>query len=370
MSLKDAHTVVIKVGSALLVGDDDRTLNESWLASLCEDVHFLMEQGKKVVIVSSGSVALGRDILGPDVHPPLTLRERQAAAACGQMALMTAYSEYCQDHGHNIAQILLDINDSDDRKRYLNARATLMELLKRKIIPIINENDTIATKELRFGDNDRLAARVSQMVEADALILLSDVDGLYEADPRVKPDAKHIPEVDEITSSIEAMAGKPRTDVGSGGMETKIIAANIAADVGCSTYITLGKVNNPVQALLNGAKATHFKANRTPHNAREHWIIHQLNDSGFIVVDNGAFAALKKGNSLLPAGIVKVEGEFSKRDAVTIKLENGEEVARGIVGYHSYEVDQVKGKKTHELPSILGYDGRHTVIHQDDMVIL
>ncbi len=358
---------VIKVGSALLIDDDGR-LRLAWLHALVEDVVALLDEGKQVVIVSSGSVALGREKLGLKGRD-LRVSEKQAAAACGQLELIKAYEDALQHYDRHAAQVLLTVDDSDDRRRYLNAKHTLENLLEAGVVPIVNENDTIATSEMRFGDNDRLAARVAQMIAADTLVLLSDIDGLYTANPRKEKDAKHIPEVSEITDDILAMADREGSLAGTGGMVTKLAAAEIAAASRCNTLNALGEPMHPIQALKDGARHTIFIAEDTPDSAWRNWIAHSLNITGELVVDDGAIRALQKGNSLLPVGLTAVEGEFRRGDAVSIMDADGNEIGRGLVNYHSEDAQRIIGKHSEEIADILGYVGRETLVHRNDMVV-
>jgi glutamate 5-kinase len=368
MNISLAKRIVIKIGSALLI-DEHGKLRSSWVESVCEDIHALREKGASVIIVSSGGIALGKDFLFTEDRP-LKINEKQAAAACGQLALINGYQEAFNNHNIHAAQILLTLEDSDNRRRYLNARHTLNTLLKSGIVPIINENDTIATSEIRFGDNDRLAARIAQMVDADALILLSDVDGLYTANPHTDADAKHIPTVESITNDIEDMADGVSSDVGSGGMQTKITAAKIAASGGCHTIIALGEEEHPLRALQNDAKHTIFLADKNPQSARDQWILHSLAPAGDIIIDDGASRALTNGNSLLPAGVTAISGAFNRGDAVCVKNQAGVELARGLVAYSAEEAHQILGKQTDEIESILHYDGRPELIHRSDLVMI
>ncbi len=366
--LSRASRIVIKVGSSLLAGEE-RKPRARWLATLAEDVAALRAEGKHIIIVSSGAVALGRDRLCVGGRK-LKLAEKQAAAACGQTALIEAWQAAFAPHKLHVAQVLLTLEDSDNRRRYLNARDTLETLLAAGVIPVINENDTVATAELRFGDNDRLAARVAQMTGAEVLILLSDVDGLYTANPRTDKKAKHIPEVPAITPEIEAFAGGIGSDVGSGGMVTKIAAARIATASGCHLLVVLGLPEHPIAALSAGARHTHFRALDNPENARRAWLSHKLSVAGEVVVDDGALAALKKGKSLLPAGVQEVRGNFERGDAVAILSGAGKEIGRGLAAFHSEDARQVIGKKSADFPEHLRGLGRDEMIHRDDMVLL
>ncbi len=369
MNLLKSKKIIIKIGSALLIDGDGR-LRTKWVQSVCEDIADLKQKSVDVILVSSGSIGLGKDALNIKSRP-LRLDEKQAAAACGQLALINNYEKHLNTHGLKAAQILLTLEDSENRRRYLNARNTINILLKRGIVPIINENDTISTDEIRFGDNDRLAARIAQMVEAEHLILLSDVDGLYDANPHSHPEAKHIAVVENIDQAIENMADGISSNVGSGGMKTKIMAAKIAASVGCHTIITSGKDPHPIKKLLDGSNNhTLFKASEDAKTARKNWIAHTLKPSGSLSVDNGAEEALSRGKSLLPAGVTNVEGDFERGDAVTIKNAHGAEVARGLVAFSAEEAKKILGRKTSEIETILQYDGRTEMIHRSDLVMV
>ncbi len=360
--------IAIKVGSALLV-DQHTGLRSEWLESLCSDVAALQKAGCEVMIISSGAIALGRSVLNQP-SGALKLEENQAAAAVGQIALAPAWNNTLSAHGLIGAQILLTLEDTESRRRYLNARATLGELLKLGAIPIINENDTVATSEIRYGDNDRLAARVATMMDADLLVLLSDVDGLYTAPPIQNPAAEHLPVVDAITPEIEAMAGSAGSDLSRGGMRTKIDAAKIANQAGAAMIITNGKVNHPLQTFEEGARATFFKPVKAPKSAWKSWIAGNLAPKGLIFVDAGAQKALQSGKSLLPAGVKTVEGTFARGDTVAILLEGSKlEIARGLVSYDSDEASQIVGLKTSEIEDVIGYSPRAAMVHRDDMVM-
>ncbi|HEY8350960.1 MAG TPA: glutamate 5-kinase [Sphingomonadales bacterium] len=367
--LKAARRVVIKIGSALLVDGASGQLRDQWLAALVEDVAALKAAGKDVILVSSGAVALGRRELKLPGRPK-TLDEAQAAAAVGQIRLAHAYQEALSRHGLVAAQILVTLGDTEERRRYLNARTTLETLLRFGAVPVINENDTVATNEIRYGDNDRLAARVAVMASADCLVLLSDIDGLYTADPKDDPNATFIPEVREITPEIDAMAGSARADgVGSGGMATKIAAAKIAVAGGAHMVITNGRVLHPVRALSEGARATWFRAAATPRAARKKWIGGTLAPAGSLVVDDGAVAALRQGRSLLPAGVREVRGSFERGDVVRVIDLKGAEIGRGLAAYGAREADAIKGRKSAEITAILGSNHRDVMIHRDDLAL-
>jgi len=366
--LAAARRVVVKVGSALLVEKSTGSVNRAWLESLAGDVARLRSRGQEVVLVSSGAIALGRRELG---LPPgkLKLEESQAAAAVGQIRLAHAWKEVLGQGGFTVAQVLLTLGDTEQRRRYLNARNTLTALLRLGAIPVINENDTVATAEIRYGDNDRLAARVSQMVSADCVVLLSDVEGLYTADPTRTPGAEFIAEVPRITAEIEAMAGGSASDVGSGGMATKVMAAKIAVAAGCSLCIAAGREMHPLERIESGARCTWFVADASPVTVRKQWIAGMLQPGGELTVDAGAARALREGKSLLPAGVVRVAGRFDRGDAVVVRDPGGLEIARGLAAYSSLDAERICGRRSAELEGLLGYRGRDEMIHRDDLVL-
>lgn len=366
-ALKDAKRLVVKIGSALLVDSVTGTLRRDWLASLAEDVAALKARGTDVILVSSGSIALGRVVLGLPATT-LPLEQSQAAAAVGQIQLARAYEEVLAPHGIITAQVLVTLEDSVDRRRYLNSRATMQTLLSFGVTPIVNENDTIATDEIRFGDNDRLAAQVAATVGADQLVLLSDVDGLYTSNPNVNNDAQHIEIVDHISKDIEDMAGEAASVMSKGGMKTKVMAAKIATEAGCAMAITLGSAHNPLKLLESGAKATWFTPQVDPQVARKRWIA-TMKPRGAVVVDAGAHRALLAGKSLLPAGVVGLNGDFGRGDPVEIRSESGETIAIGLIRYTSTETGQILGKHSDQIEHVLGYKGRAALIHRDDMVL-
>lgn len=365
--LNKARRIVVKIGSALLVDGKTGAIKASWLASLVTDLAKARARGQDVIIVSSGAIALGRRNLG-FVPGAIRLEESQAAAAVGQIALAHAWSEALRQHGIVAAQILVTLNDTEERRRYLNARSTLSTLLARGAIPVINENDTVATSEIRYGDNDRLAARVASMMSADCLVLLSDIDGLYTAPPGT-PGAELIPEVAEITPAIEAMAGKPVSGLGSGGMITKIEAGKIALAAGCNMVIASGHALHPLQRIEKNETCTWFLSGATPLQSRKRWIAGTLVPMGRLHIDEGAAAALNKGKSLLPAGVKRIEGSFARGDAVSIVSAAGTEIARGIVAYDKDDAARIAGRKTSEIETALGFRGRDEMVHRDDLVM-
>ncbi len=364
-----ARRIVVKVGSALLVDQDTGRLNRAWLETLVEDLLRLRKRGQQVILVSSGAIALGRRQLGL-AKGSLRLEESQAAAAVGQIRLAHAYKELLEAHDVTVAQVLLTLEDSERRRRYLNARATLESLLALGALPVINENDTVATAEIRYGDNDRLAARVAQMAGADCLVLLSDVEGLFTADPNKDPNAQFIQRVRQITPEIESMAGASASEVGSGGMTTKILAAKIAVAAGCYMCIASGHPRHPVSRLEEGARCTWFLPHATPVTARKQWIAGTLKPAGSITIDNGALKALHEGKSLLPAGVTAARGKFERGDTVSVLGADGTEVARGIIAYSDVDSARIIGRKSSEIESILGFRGRDEIIHRDDLVVM
>lgn len=366
--LEQARRLVIKMGSALLVDETAGAIQHARLAGLAEDVVQLRSAGVEVMIVTSGAIAVGRRHLGFPAGP-LKLEEKQAAAACGQVRLAHAYQEALAAHQVTAAQILLTIDDTEERRRYLNARNTINTLLTASAVPIINENDTVATAEIRFGDNDRLAARVAAMMSADTLLLLSTIDGMYSADPSRDSEAEWIPRVDAITPEIEAAAGAAGSADASGGMLTKLAAARIAMAAGCHMVIARGDVDRPVAALKAGARCTWFVSKATPRAARKQWIAASLQPRGTLTIDAGAEAALAAGRSLLPAGVGAVEGDFERGEAVTVKGTAGSLVGRGLSAYSAADARRIIGHKTGEIERILGYRGRDAIIHRDDLVL-
>ena len=367
--LADASRVVVKIGSSLLVDAASGHLNLDWLGSLAEGIVRMRARGQQVILVSSGAIALGRPYLGMKRTQGL-LEENQAAAAAGQVILAHAYQEIFAHFDVKIAQVLLTPDDTESRRRYLNARNTLETLLSLEAIPVINENDTVATQEIRYGDNDRLAARVAEMVSADVLVLLSDVNGLYSADPGASPDADFIPEVTAITNEIAAMAGEARTPFGSGGMATKVAAARICMSAGCATVIATGQEAQPLQRIEQGEICTWFLPASTPLAARKQWIAGTLTPAGTLSVDPGAEKALLLGKSLLSVGVVGVAGHFERGDAVTIRSSSGRDLAHGLVAYDSDEATALVGRQSDEFENILGYRGRKELVHRDNLVLL
>ena len=371
-SLTNYSRIVVKIGSASLV-DQETGIREQWLNSLIRDVAELCAQGVEVLIVSSGSVALGRNQLaeqGVNISPgPLLLKESQAAAAIGQISLCHAYHKALNTHGLTAAQILLTLGDTEDRRRYLNARNTIQTALKWKSVPIINENDSVATAEIRYGDNDRLAARVASMVGADLLILLSDVDGLYTAAPHLDPNAKHIDIVKQVTPEIESMGGDAASEFSRGGMRTKIEAAKIATSAGTTMIITSAAQLHPLSELSNDKKATWFMPSPAPINQRKRWIAGGLDVVGQIRVDEGAMIALESGKSLLPVGVTEITGDFSRGDTVRIISPNGSNIGQGLIEYDSAEAKKIIGLNSEEIARIFGSNIRSALIHRDDMVM-
>jgi glutamate 5-kinase len=369
VSLADAKRLIVKVGSALLVDEHTGKLRRAWLEALADDIAALRERGTEVIVVSSGAIAMGRRLLGLD-HRTISLADKQAAAATGQISLSQVWQEALGRNGLIMAQVLVTLDDMERRRRYLNARGTLNALLARGAVPLINENDTVATEEIRFGDNDRLGAKVAHMISADMLVLLSDIDGLYTADPRKNPNAELIPEVGELTPEIMAMAGAAPTMYSSGGMVTKLQAAEIAMKAGCCMMIARGTNYHPLRAQLEGGPHTLFRPSESPMAARRHWIATSLSAKGAIVIDAGAAKALRGGKNLLSPGIVRIEGNFKHGDTIRVVDTEGTEIARGIPSYSAEETRQLIGHVSKEIETILGYSRGNAVIHSDDMVIV
>ncbi|MFT3988409.1 glutamate 5-kinase [Aestuariivirga sp.] len=366
--LAKARRIVVKIGSALLVDQKTGAIKASWLASLVDDIADARVRGTEVVVVSSGAIALGRRTLGL-AKGKLKLEQSQAAAAVGQITLAQAWAETLRTRNIVAAQVLVTLTDTEERRRHLNARATLSTLLAQGAVPVINENDTVATSEIRYGDNDRLAARVASMISADCLVLLSDIDGLYTAPPG-KKGAEFLPEVKDITPEIEAMAGKPVSGVGSGGMITKIEAGKIALGAGCNMVIASGHEMHPLKRVLDGGRCTWFLANASALQSRKRWIAGTLQPIGHLVVDEGAVEALSRGKSLLPAGVRRIEGAFARGDTVSIMTAKGREIARGLVTYDAGDALKIAGLKTAEIEKVLGFRGRDELVHRDDMVLM
>ena len=366
-SLLSARRVVVKIGSALVVDHD--TPRAEWLSSMAADIASLRGRGIEVIVVSSGAIALARGALGL-AQKRLRLEEKQAAAAVGQIRLAQAWTAVLAEQDLVAAQLLLTLGDTEDRRRYLNARATINTLLQLGCVPVINENDSVATTEIRFGDNDRLAARVAVMIQADQLILLSDIDGLYTTDPKRNPAAQHLPIVPALTPEIEALGGEPPPGYSSGGMRTKLVAARIAIQAGCAMAIARGNIDHPLGALAQGARCTWFLPNPEGRSARKRWIAGALAPMGTLVVDAGAERALAAGSSLLPAGVLAVCGAFERGDPVVIENAAGKALARGLCGYGSADAGRLAGHRSDEIENILGWRGRDELVHRDDLVLL
>lgn len=367
--MHDSRRIVVKIGSALLVDGDSGTIRHDWLRALADDIAGLKAAGAEVVVVSSGAVAAGRGHLGLTGRP-LRLEEKQAAAATGQLRLAHAYQTALAAHDITVAQVLVTLDDTEERRRHLNARATLETLLHLGAVPVVNENDTVATAEIRFGDNDRLGARVAQMITADTLILLSDIDGLYTADPKRDPTAAFLPEVAQMTPEIEAMAGEALPGYSSGGMVTKLTAAKIAMQAGCRMAIARGQPDHALATVAAGGRATWFLPTASPMTARKRWIAGFLNPLGRVVVDAGAAAALGRGKSLLPAGVKRVEGSFDRGDPVAIVAEDGTLLARGLSAYGAADAAAIAGRRSDEIETVLGFRGRTALVHRDDLVVV
>jgi glutamate 5-kinase len=366
--LGDFRRIIVKVGSSLLVDAKAGGIKESWLASLTEDLASLHRDNRDILVVSSGAIVLGRAVLKL-AGGPLKLEDSQAAAAVGQIALARTWTEALSRHGITAGQVLVTLGDTEERRRYLNARSTIDKLLEWRAVPVINENDTVATNEIRYGDNDRLAARVATMVSADLLVLLSDVDGLYDAPPDVNASARHVPCVARITAEIEAMAGAAGSELSRGGMQTKIEAGRIATNGGTHMVIASGRVEHPLRAIAEGARCTWFLTAANPVTARKKWIAGTLEPKGTLVIDAGAVAALRRGKSLLPAGIMRVEGAFARGDAVVIRGPDGAEIGRGLSAYDADDAEKIRGRASADIVSILGFSGRTEIVHRDDLVV-
>jgi glutamate 5-kinase len=367
--LESARRLVVKIGSSILVDETRGEIRRDWLETLTDDVARLHKGGCEVVLVSSGAIRLGRTHFRL-ASGPLKLEESQAAAATGQIQLAHAYQEALARHGITVAQVLLTLDDSEERRRYLNARQTMATLLAMKAVPVINENDTVATDEIRFGDNDRLSARVAEMVSADTLVLLSDTDGLYTGDPRIDASARFIPEIREITPAIEAMGGSAASELSNGGMATKLIAGRIAMAAGCRMAIADGRAVGALGALIEGkARCSWFLPEASPLSARKKWIKGSLKTAGALLVDDGAVRALSAGKSLLPAGVTAIEGEFKRGDVVDVKDRAGRVLARGLVAYAADDARRIAGRKSAEIEHLLGFRGRDEMVHRDDLVV-
>jgi len=368
--LRLARRVVIKIGSALLVDDRTGRTHRTWLDALTDEVALMRQRGQEIILVSSGAVAVGRRILGlTDPHHVLRLEEKQAAAATGQIRLAHAWQEALAHHDITVAQVLLTLDDSENRRRYLNARKTFEQLLALGAVPVVNENDTVTSQEIRFGDNDRLAARVAAMVSADALVVLSDIDGLYTANPRVDPTARRLDEVHAVTPEIEAMAGAAGSSMGTGGMITKLIAARIALDAGCAMAIAPGKGLGPLGAMEAGGPCTWFLPAQEPSAARKRWLAGALKSEGIVWLDDGAVHALMHGKSLLPAGVTRVEGVFQKGAPVRIVDATGRKLGIGLCNYPSEEARLLVGHRSGDIEEMLGYRGPDELIHRDDLAL-
>ena len=366
--LLTAKRIVVKVGSALLVNADG-SIRREWLTALADDLAACRARGQEIVVVSSGAIAAGRRLLG--IHAgELKLEEKQAAAAAGMIRIAQRFQDIFGEFDMTVAQILLTLDDSENRRRYINARNTIDTLLSYGAVPLINENDTVATDEIRFGDNDRLGARVAAMASADALVLLSDIDGLFTADPHADPNAELIPEVRAVTPEIEAMAGAShQTGFGVGGMYTKLAAAKVCLGVGCDMVLTDGRPKHPIKRIEGGARCTWFVAPDNPRTARKRWIAGTLKPMGEITLDAGALKALKAGRSILPVGVTAITGDFERGDAVIVRAPDGTEVARGLIAYAAEDGRRILGHKSREIEAILGYRGRDDLIHRDDLVL-
>lgn len=365
----EAKRIVIKVGSALVTHQENGQPCTDWMATLAADIAALRKAGKQVILVCSGSVSLGCNLLNISRESSLELDEKQAAAACGQVAMMDAWKAQFATYHYTVAQLLLTLDTSESRRRYINARNTLNKLLKLGAMPIVNENDTIATTSLRIGDNDRLAARVAEMAGADMLLILSDINGFYTADPNTDPDAKLIPIVETLTPEIEAMAGAANSAVGTGGMVTKLMAVQIAQAAGCHTWIGAGRPLHPIRQLQQEGGGTWFLAHDDPASARKLWIGGSVRPTGVLVVDVGAEKALYDGNSLLPVGVVSIKGNFEKGDAVRIHNQQGQVLGTGLIGYDADEARLIMGHKSEEFERLIGYKGKSSLIHRDDMAL-
>jgi glutamate 5-kinase len=367
-ALAEFRRIVVKVGSSLLIDAAAGRVKQGWLASLVEDVARLHGGRRDLLVVSSGAIALGRSVLKLP-KGPLKLEDSQAAAAVGQIELARTWSAALAVHGLSAGQILVTLGDTEERRRYLNARSTIAKLLEWRAVPVINENDTVATNEIRYGDNDRLAARVATMVSADLLVLLSDVDGLYDAPPGTSANAKLVAVVERITPEIEAMAGTANSELSRGGMQTKIEAGKIATTGGTHMVIASGRIDHPLQAIAAGAPATWFLTPVNPVTSRKKWIAGSLEPKGILTIDAGAVAALRRGNSLLPVGVIRIDGQFARGDAVIVRGPDGAEIGRGLVAYDAGDAEKVKGRPSSDIMLLLGIEGRAEMIHRDDLAL-
>ena len=366
--LTDFRRIVVKIGSSLLIDAQGGRLNEEWLASLAADIAALHADKRDILVVSSGAIALGRTVLKLAAGE-LALEDSQGAAAVGQIALARTWTEALSRHGITAGQVLVTPGDTEERRRYLNARSTIDRLLQWRAVPVINENDTVATNEIRYGDNDRLAARVATMVSADLLVLLSDVDGLYDAPPGTGATARHVPRVERITPEVEAMAGAAGSGLSRGGMQTKIEAGKIATAAGTHMVIASGHLDHPLRAIEDGARCTWFLTAGNPVTARKKWIAGSLEPKGTLTIDAGAVAALRRGNSLLPVGVVRIEGGFARGDAVIIRGPDGVEIGRGLCAYDAEDAQKIRGRSSSDIDAILGFSGRAEMVHRDDLVV-
>ncbi|MFY9769110.1 MAG: glutamate 5-kinase [Xanthobacteraceae bacterium] len=366
--LTDFRRIVVKIGSSLLIDAQGGRLNEKWLTSLAADIAALHADKRDILVVSSGAIALGRTVLKLAAGE-LALEDSQGAAAVGQIALARTWTEALSRHGITAGQVLVTPGDTEERRRYLNARSTIDRLLQWRAVPVINENDTVATNEIRYGDNDRLAARVATMVSADLLVLLSDVDGLYDAPPGTGATARHVPRVERITPEVEAMAGAAGSGLSRGGMQTKIEAGKIATAAGTHMVIASGHLDHPLRAIEDGARCTWFLTAGNPVTARKKWIAGSLEPKGTLTIDAGAVAALRRGNSLLPVGVVRIEGGFARGDAVIIRGPDGVEIGRGLCAYDAEDAQKIRGRSSSDIDAILGFSGRAEMVHRDDLVV-
>jgi glutamate 5-kinase len=366
--LTDFRRIVVKIGSSLLIDAQGGRLNENWLASLAADLAALHADKRDILVVSSGAIALGRTVLKLPAGE-LALEDSQGAAAVGQIALARTWTEALSRHGITAGQVLVTLGDTEERRRYLNARSTIDRLLQWRAVPVINENDTVATNEIRYGDNDRLAARVATMVSADLLVLLSDVDGLYDAPPGTGAAVRHVPRVERITPEVEAMAGAAGSGLSRGGMQTKIEAGKIATTAGTHMVIASGHLDHPLRAIEDGARSTWFLTAGNPVTARKKWIAGSLEPKGTLTIDAGAVAALRRGNSLLPVGVVRIEGGFARGDAVIIRGPDGVEIGRGLCAYDAEDAQKIRGRSSSDIDAILGFSGRAEMVHRDDLVV-